>query len=130
VSKRYGQTEALKDVTFTAAPGEILALWGANGAGKTTLLKAILSLIRFDGDIAIDGHSVQRAGKQARRGIGYVPQEAVFYDWGVLATMRFYARLKKRRRSGSRRCWPAWGWTFTPISRSMPFPAASSSGWP
>jgi nitrous oxidase accessory protein len=95
VSKRYGQTEALKDVTFTAAPGEILALWGANGAGKTTLLKAILSLIRFDGDIAIDGHSVQRAGKQARRGIGYVPQEAVFYDWGVLATMRFYARLKK-----------------------------------
>ena len=95
VGKRYGKTEALRDVTFTAAPGEILALWGSNGAGKTTLLKAILSLIRFEGEIAINGHSVQRAGKQARRGIGYVPQEAVFYDWGVMATMRFYARLKK-----------------------------------
>ncbi len=95
LSKRYGKTEALHKVSFTAVPGEILALWGANGAGKTTLLKAILGLIRFEGEIAVGGHNVARAGKAARRRIGYVPQEAVFYDWGVLATMRFYARLKK-----------------------------------
>ncbi|MBK8989927.1 MAG: nitrous oxide reductase family maturation protein NosD [Chloroflexi bacterium] len=95
LSKRYGKTEALHEVSFTAVPGEILALWGANGAGKTTLLKAILGLIRFEGEIAVGGHDVARAGKAARRSIGYVPQEAVFYDWGVLATMRFYARLKK-----------------------------------
>ena len=95
LSKRYGKTEALHELSFTAVPGEILALWGANGAGKTTLLKAILGLIRFEGEIAVGGHDVARAGKAARRSIGYVPQEAVFYDWGVLATMRFYARLKK-----------------------------------
>lgn len=95
LSKRYGKTEALHDLSFTAVPGEILALWGANGAGKTTLLKAILGLIRFEGEIAVNGHDAARAGKAARRDIGYVPQEAVFYDWGVLATMRFYARLKK-----------------------------------
>lgn len=95
VTKRYGDVEALRAVSFTAVPGEILALWGANGAGKTTLLKAILGLIRFDGAIAVGGHDVQRAGKQARRSIGYVPQEAVFYDWGVIATMQFYARLKQ-----------------------------------
>jgi nitrous oxidase accessory protein len=95
VTKRYGQAEALYDVSFTAVPGEILALWGANGAGKTTLLKAILGLVHFEGEIAINGHDAQRAGKLARRSIGYVPQEAVFYDWGVRATMQFYARLKK-----------------------------------
>lgn len=95
LSKRYGKTEALHDLSFTAVPGEILALWGANGAGKTTLLKAILGLIRFEGEIAVNGHDAARAGKAARRDIGYVPQEAVFYDWGVLATMQFYARLKK-----------------------------------
>lgn len=95
LSKRYGKTEALHDVSFTTTRGEILALWGANGAGKTTLLKAILGLIRFEGEIAVNGHDAARAGKAARRDIGYVPQEAVFYDWGVLATMQFYARLKK-----------------------------------
>jgi nitrous oxidase accessory protein len=95
LTKRYGQTEALHAVSFAAVPGEILALWGANGAGKTTLLKAILGLIRFEGEIAVNGHDAQKSGKAARRGIGYVPQEAVFYDWGVMATVHFYARLKK-----------------------------------
>lgn len=95
LAKRYGQAEALLGVSFTTTSGEILALWGANGAGKTTLLKAILGLIRFEGEIIVNGHDVQRNGKAARRSIGYVPQEAVFYDWGVLATMQFYARLKK-----------------------------------
>ncbi|GAB4154163.1 MAG: hypothetical protein Fur0021_20530 [Candidatus Promineifilaceae bacterium] len=95
LAKRYGQAEALHNVSFTTTSGEILALWGANGAGKTTLLKAILGLIRFEGEIIVNGHDVQRNGKAARRSIGYVPQEAVFYDWGVLATMQFYARLKK-----------------------------------
>ncbi len=95
LTKRYGQAKALNQVSFTAVHGEILALWGANGAGKTTLLKAILGLIRFEGEITVNGHDAARKGKAARRSIGYVPQEAVFYDWGVLATMQFYAHLKK-----------------------------------
>lgn len=95
VGKRYGKTQALQDVSFAAQTGEAIALWGVNGAGKTTLLKAILGLITFDGTIEINGRNVQRDGKNARRSIGYVPQEAVFYDWSVQATMQFYARLKK-----------------------------------
>ncbi len=95
VSKRYGKVYAVQDISFTAQTGDAIALWGANGAGKTTLLKAILGLITFDGQIEVNGRDARRDGKNARRHIGYVPQEAVFYDWSVTATMQFYARLKK-----------------------------------
>jgi ABC-type multidrug transport system ATPase subunit len=93
--KRYGQAAALNGVSFEARPGEALALWGENGAGKTTLIKALLGLIEFEGDISIQGCDVRRNGKAARRNIGYVPQEAIFYDMTVQATMEFYARLKR-----------------------------------
>lgn len=95
VSKRYGKVKALDAVSFEAHAGEALALWGPNGAGKTTLLKALLGLIDFQGQIQIEGHDARRAGKLARRSIGYVPQEAAFYDLSVRATLEFYARLKK-----------------------------------
>ena len=95
VTKRYGKVKALAGVSFEVRPGEAVALWGANGAGKTTLLKAMIGLIEFQGEIHIDGHDVRRAGKRARRSIGYVPQETVLYEWSVQATMEFYARLKK-----------------------------------
>jgi nitrous oxidase accessory protein len=96
VGKRFGKVAALSGVSFEAHAGEALALWGANGAGKTTLIKAVLGLIDFDGKIDVEGHDVRRAGKSARRSIGYVPQEAIFYDLSVQATMEFYARLKGR----------------------------------
>ena len=95
VSKRYGRVQVLSDVSFEARPGEALALWGANGAGKTTLLKAMLGLVECQGAITIAGHDARRAGKQARRRLGYVPQEAVFYDLSVTDTLAFYARLKR-----------------------------------
>jgi nitrous oxidase accessory protein len=97
LSKRYGQTVALSGVSFVARPGEALALWGENGAGKTTLIKALLGLIEFDGEVSIQGYDARRNGKAARRNIGYVPQEAIFYDMTVQATMEFYARLKGRK---------------------------------
>jgi ABC-type multidrug transport system ATPase subunit len=95
VSKRYGRTAVLSEVSFEARPGEALALWGANGAGKTTLLKAMLGLVECQGQITIGGHDTRRAGKLARRALGYVPQEAAFYDLSVTDTLAFYARLKR-----------------------------------
>jgi ABC-type multidrug transport system ATPase subunit len=94
-TKQYGKVVALEDVSFSAQPGQAIALWGPNGAGKTTLLKAMLGLIDFKGTIEIEGSDVKRAGKNARRQIGYVPQEAIFYDLSVQATLEFYARLKR-----------------------------------
>jgi len=94
VSKHYGQRAALRGVTFTALAGEAVALWGANGAGKSTLLKAMLGLVQCQGEIAIGGQNVRRAGKAVRRLVGYVPQEMAFYDEQVRATLGFYAQLK------------------------------------
>lgn len=95
VSKHYGRVRALADVSFKAWPGEAIALWGANGAGKSTLLKAMLGLVECRGEICVAGHDARRAGKQARRRLGYVPQEALFYDVSVADTLAFYARLKQ-----------------------------------
>ena len=95
VSKRYGKASVLSQVSFALHGGESLALWGANGAGKTTLVKAILGLIQVKGRIQVNGQDVQRDGKAARRLIGYVPQEAIYYDMSVQATVSFYAHLRR-----------------------------------
>jgi ABC-type multidrug transport system ATPase subunit len=95
ISKRYGKQLALDGVSLQATAGESLALWGANGAGKSTLIKAILGLVGYTGKIRVAGWDALRQGKSARRSIGYVPQEAIYYDISVRATLIFYARLKK-----------------------------------
>ena len=94
LTKRYGQATVLTDVSFTAARGEAIALWGANGAGKSTLIKALLGLVDAEGEITVAGHDLRRAGKAARRQIGYVPQDVAFYEQSVEATLAFFARLK------------------------------------
>ena len=95
LTKQYGATRALDNVTFTIESGESVAFWGDNGAGKTTALRCILGVHAFDGQLAVNGVNVRRHGKQARSLIGYVPQEAVFHDMPVHETLVFYARLKK-----------------------------------
>jgi ABC-type multidrug transport system ATPase subunit len=93
--KRYGKTTALNGVSFTINAGESVALWGANGAGKTTTLRCLLGVQGFEGALTVNGIDVQRQGKAARAAIGYVPQEAIFYDLSIVETLEFYARLKK-----------------------------------
>lgn len=94
VTKHYGTVQALGDVTLDAHPGQAIALWGANGAGKSTLIKAMLGLIDFEGSIRIAGHDIRTDGKAARRSIGYVPQDASFYEMPVRDAMEFYASIK------------------------------------
>lgn len=95
LTKRYGKAVVLKDFSLEILAGETVALWGENGAGKTTLLKAMLGLIDSDGKINIAGLDIRKHGKQSRSKIGYVPQEAIFYDMSVKATLNFYAKIKK-----------------------------------
>jgi ABC-type multidrug transport system ATPase subunit len=95
LTKRYGKITALNQVSFTIEPGESVALWGSNGAGKTTTLRCLLGVQGFEGELTVNGIDVRKYGKAARAAIGYVPQEASFYDMSVYETLRFYARLKK-----------------------------------
>jgi osmoprotectant transport system ATP-binding protein len=76
VSKRFGPTRAVDDVSFRVKQGELLALLGESGCGKTTCLRMINRLIDLDeGYISVDGEYVSDHDPvQLRRGIGYVIQ--------------------------------------------------------
>ena len=78
--KSYGKKEAVRDVSFSIAEGEIFGLMGMNGAGKTTLLRMLATLLRPDqGDALISGHSVVKEPDQVRKCICYLPDEAGAY---------------------------------------------------
>ncbi len=77
VHVRYGGIAALRGVSLTAAPGEIVALLGANGAGKSTCLRTISGLVRLHaGGVELDGAPLHRVSPEEimRRGIGHVPE--------------------------------------------------------
>ncbi len=94
--KRFGKVTVVTDLSFEVPAGEALALWGANGAGKTTAIKCVLGLLDYQGRIHINGLDARRYGRDARRQLGYVPQELAFYDdLTTLATAQFYGRLKQ-----------------------------------
>ena len=79
--KQFGELAAVKDVTFTARPGEIFGLLGPNGAGKTTTIGCISSLLApTAGHVRVMGHDVVHDGVAARRSIGVVPQEIALYE--------------------------------------------------
>jgi len=86
VTKRFGDRVALRDVSFEAADGELVAVIGPNGAGKTTLLSIVGGLLRAD------------AGEVSRppREVGWVPQQgAVYTKLSVAENLRLFARLEK-----------------------------------
>ena len=81
VSKKYGQKEALKDVSFTVEDGEIFAFIGHNGAGKTTLIKAIVGIHEFDqGEILINNKSIIDDAIECKKEMAYVPDNPELYE--------------------------------------------------
>ena len=68
MTKRYGRTLALDEVSFDVAPNELFALLGPNGAGKTTLLHILCTILRPDGGTARDQRHRRRPQPAARRG--------------------------------------------------------------
>lgn len=73
---RYGPVEAVRDLSFSAEPGQIVALIGANGAGKSTTLKAIMGLCeRQQGRVRVDGDDVRaRPGAALAHGVALSPE--------------------------------------------------------
>jgi len=82
LSKVYGKRRVVNDVSIEVAKGEIVGLLGPNGAGKTTCFYIMVGMIRPDGgSVNLDGEDITRLPmyKRARRGIGYLPQEASIF---------------------------------------------------
>ncbi len=90
-TKRYGNTLACDDLSFTLPDGSITVLLGPNGAGKSTLMKGITGFLRFEGQIRINGMSnVELA---SRRALGYIPEIPSFYpNLTVAEHVEFVAR--------------------------------------
>src|SRR5579859_1587529 len=76
LSKRYGDTLAVNNVTLQVRSGEIFGFLGPNGAGKTTTIKMLIGLLRPSTGVArIGTHDIQREPIAAKRLIGYVPDQ-------------------------------------------------------
>ena len=104
LTKRYGRTTAVDNLTFALKPGQIVALLGPNGAGKTTTFKCILGITSFDGSVEVGGKSVRDRGKDTRGLIGYLPQTPAFDAADTAeAALQFFAELKDcgRARAGT-----------------------------
>ncbi|GGG23267.1 ABC transporter ATP-binding protein [Caldovatus sediminis] len=114
----YGQSQALFDVTFDIAAGEVVTLLGRNGMGKTTTVRAVMGLLRpWSGEIVFDG--VALAGlpphRIARLGIGLVPEGRQVFPtltveenliatcrpgrWTLSRVFALFPRLAERRRN-------------------------------
>ena len=87
ITKRYKETEVLRDVTLTIPAGETVCLIGESGSGKTTLLKMINRLIQpSSGEIRIDGENIAKKDVLAlRRNIGYVIQQTGLFPHMTIA---------------------------------------------
>ena len=95
LGKRFGDRVAVDDVSFTVAPGETYGLLGPNGAGKTTTIRLVCGLLKADrGEVLVAGSPVGPAMPDAKRHIGYVPQEIALYpDLTARENLRFFGRL-------------------------------------
>jgi ABC-2 type transport system ATP-binding protein len=97
VSKRYGDQQALIDVSFSLKKGDIVGFLGPNGAGKTTLMKIITSILKQDsGVITINGYNTQTNKISTKRQIGYLAENNPLYkDMLVTEYLDFIASLYK-----------------------------------
>ncbi|MBR3661068.1 MAG: ABC transporter ATP-binding protein [Bacilli bacterium] len=81
VTKKYGETIALNDVSFKINDGEIFAFIGHNGAGKTTLIKSMVGIHDFDmGDIIINGKSIKDDPIACKKDMAFVADNPELYE--------------------------------------------------
>ncbi|MFI5309507.1 MAG: ATP-binding cassette domain-containing protein, partial [Polyangiales bacterium] len=76
VWKRFGAQVVLRDVNLELAHGERVALVGPNGSGKSTLLRALMGLLRCEGEVLLDGRSPYAHRRDTAQHLAYVPQAA------------------------------------------------------
>jgi len=97
VSRRFGSTEAISDVTFDVEQGEVLGLLGPNGAGKTTTMRVMTGYLRpTTGRVVVAGVDMAVDPVAARQHIGYMPESsAVPAEMTVIAFLRYCARLRR-----------------------------------
>ncbi|ENV32573.1 LPS export ABC transporter ATP-binding protein [Acinetobacter gerneri] len=106
LAKNYNKRWVVKDVSFTMQSGQIVGLLGPNGAGKTTSFYMVVGLVRMDkGEIHLDDLDISDLAmhERARKGIGYLPQEASIFrklsiSDNIMAILETRKDLNKQQR--------------------------------
>jgi ABC-2 type transport system ATP-binding protein len=94
--ERSGETVALKNISFSAADGDVVALLGPNGSGKTSILKLISTMLLPDtGSVRVGGFSSDRDGSKVRRqvGIAVATERSFFPRLSARENLEFFAAL-------------------------------------
>jgi ABC-2 type transport system ATP-binding protein len=96
LTKRFGSTVAVDGLSFHVSRGEVVGFLGPNGAGKTTTIRVLTGYhAATAGSASIAGHDVATASLEARRQIGYLPENVPIYpDLRVIEYLRYRAALK------------------------------------
>jgi ABC-2 type transport system ATP-binding protein len=94
--KRYGTYTAVNNISFEAAPGEIVGLLGPNGAGKTTTMRILTGFMPpSEGSVKVEGFDVLQDSLAVRQRVGYLPERApVYLDMTVQGYLTFWAKLR------------------------------------
>jgi ABC-2 type transport system ATP-binding protein len=96
LTKRFGATVAVNDVSLMVRQGEILGFLGPNGAGKTTTMRILTCYISPDrGRVRVAGHDIESESLLVRNQIGYLPENTPLYaDMGIIEYLKFVARMR------------------------------------
>jgi len=115
LTKYYGEKTAISDISFQVKEGEVLGFLGPNGAGKTTTMRILTGYLKASaGEVSVVGHDVFTESLQARRLIGYLPENNPLYlDMTVRSFLYFMAEInsvpsKERKAavdSAIKKCW-------------------------
>ncbi len=102
LTRYYGETRAIEDLSFSIGANEIVGFLGLNGAGKTTTLKILAGLLHpTSGSVRIEGQDLFGSPMDARRNIGFLPEVAPLYtEMRVRDYLRFLGELRGMDRSG------------------------------
>lgn len=96
LTKRYGQTEAIRNISFSVDRGEVVGFLGPNGAGKSTTMKILCGYLPADaGEVRVAGFDVFGDSVKARSRIGYMPENVPLYpEMRVSEYLSYRAALK------------------------------------
>ena len=99
LTKKYGDSYAIRDINLDLAAGDLFGFIGPNGAGKTTTMKILATLLNpTEGEAYVCGHSIYKDPREIRRLVGYMPDFfGVYDDMKVIEYLEFFAAAYRIR---------------------------------
>ena len=101
VTKKYGSTIAVDNISFDVKDGEVVGFLGPNGAGKSTTMNMITGFIEpTSGQIIINGNDILKRPRKAKKDIGYMPENVpLYYELTAKEFVTYMAELKLVKRN-------------------------------